>query len=81
LVICSSTGAGDVEAYWEQQSEFKGGYTKALFLWKTIEPLYQKLHAFVSKQLSRHYVFLRSANDTLIPVHVLGRIHTSYAVG
>lgn len=81
LVICSSTGAGDVEAYWEQQSEFIGGYTKALLLWKTIEPLYQKLHAFVSKQLSRHYVFLRSTNDTVIPVHILGRFCTSCAGG
>jgi hypothetical protein len=70
-----------VEAYWAEQSEFKGDYEKALFLWKTIEPLYQKLHAFVSKQLSRQYVFLRSTNDTVIPVHVLGRFHTSYAVG
>lgn len=74
---CSSSGAEDVQAYWEQQSEFEGGYTTALLLWKTIEPLYQQLHAFVLKQLSRHYVFLRSANDTVIPVHVLGRIHTS----
>jgi hypothetical protein len=69
-----ANGAGDVEAYWEQQSEFIGGYTKALFLWKTIAPLYQKLHAFVSKQLSRHYVFLRSTNDTVIPVHILGTV-------
>jgi hypothetical protein len=61
--------------YWEQQNEFHGGYTKALFLWKNIEPLYQKLHAFVSKQLSRHYTFLRSTNNTLIPAYLLGRIY------
>jgi len=73
-VAADANGAGDVEAYWEQQSEYIGGYTKALLLWKTIEPLYQKLHAFVSKQLSRHYIFLRSTNDTVIPVHVLGTV-------
>lgn len=73
-VAAEANGEGEVETYWEQQTEFKGGYTKALFLWKTIEPLYQKLHAFVSKQLSRHYDFLRSANDTVIPVHVLGTV-------
>lgn len=73
-VAAEANGAEEVETYWEQQNEFKGGYTKALFLWKTIEPLYQKLHAFVSKQLSRHYVFLRSSNDSVIPVHVLGTV-------
>jgi hypothetical protein len=70
--VFSLTDARDVESYWEQQSEFEGGYTEALLLWKNIEPLYQKLHAFVYKQLSRHYAFLRSKNSTVIPAHLLG---------
>lgn len=70
-----------METYWEQQSEFYGGYTKALFLWKSIEPLYQKLCTFMSKQLSRHYIFLRSTNDTVIPAHLLGRIYNVITLG
>lgn len=73
-VAAEANGAGDVETYWEQQSEFEEGYTQALFLWKNIEPLYQKLHAFVSKQLSRHDAFLRSTNSSLIPAHLLGSV-------
>ncbi|XP_023722712.2 angiotensin-converting enzyme-like [Cryptotermes secundus] len=66
-------GPGDVETYWEQQSEFQGGYTEALFLWESIEPLYQKLHAFVSKQLSRH-CFSQVYKQHSFLFHLLGTV-------
>ncbi|XP_069675484.1 angiotensin-converting enzyme-like protein Ace3 [Periplaneta americana] len=69
-----ANGEVEVDTYWQKQNEYPGGYTKAEFLWKEIEPLYHKLHSFVAKQLSKQHKLLNATNTSLIPVHLLGTV-------
>ncbi|KAJ4450502.1 hypothetical protein ANN_01929 [Periplaneta americana] len=69
-----ANGEVEVDTYWQKQNEYPGGYTKAEFLWKEIEPLYHKLHSFVTKQLSKQHKLLNATNTSLIPVHLLGTV-------
>jgi hypothetical protein len=42
-------------------------------IWKTVEPLYQKLHAFVRMKLRKQYPN-KMPTDGTIPAHILGNM-------
>jgi hypothetical protein len=46
-----------------------GGYSRAQKLWKEIEPLYLKFHAYVRRRLQKIYPEVPDP----IPVHLLGK--------
>ena len=43
-------------------------------LWKEVEPLYKKLHAYVRHKLSKYWVKEKLSLDNPIPAHILGNM-------
>lgn len=43
-------------------------------LWKTLEPFYKQLHAYVRRKLIEHYPNKNITPDGPIPAHVLGKV-------
>lgn len=74
IIILSSLGFADTGADW------RSGYESETFeqdledLYRTIEPLYQNLHAFVRRQLYNQYGPKYINLKGPIPAHLLGRL-------
>lgn len=71
IQICWITGLESIESYWEMLSEYEDGYTLAYSLWEEVEPLYEKLHAFVKARIENYYNI--NNNSTEIPIYLLGK--------
>lgn len=63
-------GNKNVKEYWEMLAECPGGYSKVQELWEEVEPLYNKLHKYITLKLQQNNGSIR--DDGSIPSHWLG---------
>lgn len=68
-----------MRTYWEMLSDVNDGYSLAEKLWREVEPLYNKLRAFVKKRLFTYYgCSEENFNETdVFPVYMTGKWNSS----
>lgn len=64
-----------MNGYWEMLSDYDDGYAVAQRLWNEVQPLYDKLRAFVKKRLYTYYRYAEdNSNETdVFPVYMSGK--------
>lgn len=73
-MFLSCSGFADTGAYWRSWYESDTFEQDLEELYKTIEPLYQNLHAFVRRKLYNQYGPKYINLKGPIPAHLLGKI-------
>jgi hypothetical protein len=64
-------GFNTLDDFWLFPYETKDFKEQMATLWKTVEPFYQKLHAYVRMKLRKQYLN-KMPSDGTIPAHILG---------
>lgn len=67
-------GFKDASEMWQSSYEDSNFGQKMNKLWEELQPLYDQLHKYVVRKLSKIYPEKIQSNDTHLPAHVLGNM-------